>query len=176
MCLLSTRIGMFVPKISDRLREAREALGLSQQAMAERCGIVVRSQRNYESGERSPDATYLAALAAIGADVTYILTGQRVSEWERDVLARTAKTISETESDPAGKLHQSLARAFVAPGVQKAARRPKFQELEMACVSCTDDDFVFVMDAALALARRLATGRTAEPSTPISKKPARKAV
>lgn len=37
----------------------------------------MRSQRNYEKGERSPDADYLAALAAAGADVLYILTGQR---------------------------------------------------------------------------------------------------
>jgi transcriptional regulator with XRE-family HTH domain len=66
-----------VPEICDRLREVREALGLSQQALAERCGITARSQRNYESGERLPDAAYLAAIAAAGADVLYILTGQR---------------------------------------------------------------------------------------------------
>jgi len=67
-----------VPEICDRLREARESLGLSQQALAERCGITARSQRNYESGERLPDAAYLAAIAAAGADVLYILTGQRM--------------------------------------------------------------------------------------------------
>ena len=63
--------------ISDRLREQRESLGLSQAVMAEKCGVAARSQRNYESGERSPDADYLAALAAAGADVLYILTGRR---------------------------------------------------------------------------------------------------
>ena len=66
-----------MPEICDRLREVREALGLSEQALAERCGITARSQRNYESGERLPDAAYLAAIAAAGADVLYILTGQR---------------------------------------------------------------------------------------------------
>ena len=66
-----------MPEFCDRLREVREALGLSQQALAERCGITARSQRNYESGERLPDAAYLAAIAAAGADVLYILTGQR---------------------------------------------------------------------------------------------------
>ncbi len=64
-----------MPTISDRLREQREALGLSQQVLADRCGIAARSQRNYESGERLPDAAYLAAIAAEGADVLYILTG-----------------------------------------------------------------------------------------------------
>lgn len=66
-----------MPEISERLRKEREALGLSQQALADACGISARSQRNYESGERMPDAAYLAAIAAQGADVLYILTGQR---------------------------------------------------------------------------------------------------
>lgn len=67
-----------MPDICNRLKEARENLGLSQQALAERCGVTARSQRNYESGERLPDAAYLAALAAAGADVLYVVTGQRM--------------------------------------------------------------------------------------------------
>lgn len=51
-------------------------MGLSQQALADQVGISARSQRNYESGERSPDADYLAALVALGMDVMYILSGQ----------------------------------------------------------------------------------------------------
>ncbi|GBL46234.1 hypothetical protein SFMTTN_2047 [Sulfuriferula multivorans] len=35
------------------------------------------SQINYEKGERMPDAAYLSAIAAAGADVQYILTGLR---------------------------------------------------------------------------------------------------
>lgn len=63
--------------ISERLKTERENLGLSQQALADRLGIALRSQQNYEKGDRSPDANYLAAIAAAGADVRYILTGQR---------------------------------------------------------------------------------------------------
>lgn len=69
-----------MPDLSDRIREAREALGLSQQALAEKCGVTARSQRNYESGERNPDAAYLTALAAAGANVLYVLTGQPIAE------------------------------------------------------------------------------------------------
>lgn len=50
---------------------------MSQQAMADRLGVSLRSQQNYEAGIRTPDATYLTALAASGADVLYVLTGQR---------------------------------------------------------------------------------------------------
>lgn len=66
-----------MPNFSERLRTERERLVLSQQALAEKCGVTARSQRNYESGERNPDSAYLAAIAAAGADVLYILTGQR---------------------------------------------------------------------------------------------------
>ena len=66
-----------MPNFFDRLREERERLALSQQALAEKCGVTARSQRNYESGERNPDSAYLAAIAAAGADVLYVLTGQR---------------------------------------------------------------------------------------------------
>lgn len=62
--------------ISERIKTEREALGLSQQALAERLGISLRSQQNYEKGDRSPDSEYLAAMAAAGADVLFILTGE----------------------------------------------------------------------------------------------------
>ncbi|MFC4922900.1 helix-turn-helix domain-containing protein [Delftia deserti] len=60
-----------------RLKTEREALGLSQQALAERLGVALRSQQNYESGTRVPDVTYLGLLGAIGADVLYLVTGNR---------------------------------------------------------------------------------------------------
>ena len=59
-----------------RLREERERLGLSQQEMAEAGGVKKMAQWTYEKGERHPDTRYLAAIAALGADVLYILTGQ----------------------------------------------------------------------------------------------------
>ena len=61
----------------ERLKEEREALGLSQQALAERLGVALRSQQNYESGMRIPDVSYLGLLGTIGADVLYLATGQR---------------------------------------------------------------------------------------------------
>lgn len=64
--------------IGMRIRETREALALSQQQMAEKMGVSLRSQQNYEAGKREPDASYLAALTHAGADSQYILTGQRM--------------------------------------------------------------------------------------------------
>ena len=63
--------------MNDRLREERERLGLSQDEFAELGGVQRRSQGNYERGDRVPDAVYLAAIAAKGVDVLYVVTGLR---------------------------------------------------------------------------------------------------
>lgn len=52
-------------------------LGLTQAAMAERCAVLLRTLRNYELGRSSPSTEYLQALAGLGQDVRYIVTGER---------------------------------------------------------------------------------------------------
>lgn len=63
--------------IGERLKEERERLGLSQEAFGEIGGVKKLAQRNYEKGNRMPDAGYLASIAEVGVDVMYVLTGQR---------------------------------------------------------------------------------------------------
>jgi transcriptional regulator with XRE-family HTH domain len=63
--------------INDRLREERERLGLSQEALGVQGGVRKQAQHMYESGVRRPDSDYLERIATAGADVLYILTGQR---------------------------------------------------------------------------------------------------
>ena len=63
--------------IGDRLREERQRLDLNQTELGERGGVQKRAQINYELGERFPDASYLEAIAEVGADVRYIITGDR---------------------------------------------------------------------------------------------------
>lgn len=63
--------------IGIRLREERERLGMTQEGLGQAGGVLKRALIRYEKGERMPDAAFLAAIAAAGADVLYILTGQR---------------------------------------------------------------------------------------------------
>jgi transcriptional regulator with XRE-family HTH domain len=73
----------FINSIGERLREERERLGLSQTQMAEIAkqlgakGATRQSQALYEKGEQTPSAAYISAISTTGADVLYILTGQR---------------------------------------------------------------------------------------------------
>ncbi len=71
-----------------RLREAREALGKTQDEMAEFSGLSKRSYCAYEAGETQPSAKLLAALAAAGVDIAYILTGARSAPIESTLTRR----------------------------------------------------------------------------------------
>src|SRR5690554_949322 len=63
--------------IGENLRAERERLGLTQEALADAVGVTTKTQGMYERDQRSPNAEYLAALANAGADVLYVITGQR---------------------------------------------------------------------------------------------------
>ncbi|HCE7248665.1 TPA: helix-turn-helix transcriptional regulator [Pseudomonas aeruginosa] len=81
--------------IGERLKEERDQLGLSQTAFGAFGGVQKQAQIKYEKGERSPGADYLAAVAKVGADVQYILTGVRrqdsLSDDESELVARFRK-------------------------------------------------------------------------------------
>lgn len=75
--LVNTFYGFRMSTIGDRLREERQRLDLNQTQFGERGGVQKRAQINYEASERMPDAAYLSAIAQAGADVRYIITGER---------------------------------------------------------------------------------------------------
>lgn len=58
-----------------RLKSERERLGLSQDQMAEHCGVSRPTQYRYESGKGSPTGDYVNAAAKIGVNVQYVLVG-----------------------------------------------------------------------------------------------------
>lgn len=66
--------------IFSRLKEERERLGLTQPGLAELAGAAKRTVIDWEKGVSSPTAVQLAAIAAGGADVLYVVTGQRSQE------------------------------------------------------------------------------------------------
>ena len=64
---------------NERLRAERKRCGLSQEKFAALGGVAKDAQLNYENGSRKPDSDYLAAIAAAGVDVLYLLTGEFAS-------------------------------------------------------------------------------------------------
>ncbi|SFD28266.1 helix-turn-helix domain-containing protein [Collimonas sp. OK412] len=59
-----------------RLKQERKRLGMTQPDFALVGGVEKGTQINYEQDKRFPDAKYLLAIAAIGADTHYVLHGE----------------------------------------------------------------------------------------------------
>ena len=123
-----------------RLKEIREALALSQTEFAQIAGnagvpgATRQSQAKYEKGLATPSAAYLAAIAAAGADVLYILTGQRsgaaaaapvVAEPPAAQLSRRALAVAqnyEATSEEGKKIIEAAAFAAAKPAAKRGAK------------------------------------------------------
>lgn len=103
--------------IGERLREERARLGFNQAEFAAIGGVAKTSQFNYEKGDRSPDATYLCAVAAKGVDILYVVTGERKPRSTDSIGADAAELLDAyqhvTEADRRVLLRMALAFAVV---------------------------------------------------------------
>ena len=103
--------------IGDRLKEERERLGFNQTEFAAQAGASKNSQYNYEKGERSPDASYLAAVADRGVDVLYVVTGERKPTSADGITADEAgllgyyRSMSESDRQTMVRMAFALAKA-----------------------------------------------------------------
>lgn len=64
-------------EFSERLREERKRLEMNQTEFAKAAGVHLNTQSRYEKGERAPDTAYLGAIAKVGVDMAFLLTGER---------------------------------------------------------------------------------------------------
>lgn len=102
--------------IGDRLKEERERLGFNQTEFAAIAGASKNTQYNYEKGERSPDAEYLAAVFANGVDLFYVITGERKPTAAESISAAEAELIEffrlmkETDQQSMLRMASALAK------------------------------------------------------------------
>lgn len=83
---------------AERLALERIRLGLTQPEMAKAAGTPFRTYCAYEAGETEPRGSFFSAVAAVGVDVLYILTGGRDLEVERSLSADEAALINSYRS------------------------------------------------------------------------------
>lgn len=104
----------------ERLREARTALGLKQEEIAERSGVAREQWGRYERGGAAPGAEVLARAAQAGVDVRYVITGRRdytppptLSSDERELLELWRGASYETRKAAKGALVGASTRGSV---------------------------------------------------------------
>jgi transcriptional regulator with XRE-family HTH domain len=121
--------GDYFVTIGDRLKEERERLGYNQTDFAALGSTTKKSQIDYEKNTTQPKAGYLVAIACIGVDVTYVLTGVRLDEQIRqniDHMLRFTAAQDPTGMSESARLAVEAARET---GVEVRARMAEEQEL-----------------------------------------------
>jgi transcriptional regulator with XRE-family HTH domain len=106
-------------EIGERLKSERIRLGKSQAELAVATGVAKKSQTNYELGHSAPSAEYLAAAAAAGIDVLYVLTGShspQMSGDEAQLLRRYRESSPEVRTAVLGAL--GIVAIAIPGGVQ----------------------------------------------------------
>lgn len=111
-----------------RLLLERKTLGFSQTKFAEACGIKRTAQTTYESGERFPDAVYLEAAGRLGVDVSFLLTGERVTydqEIRNGAMAAVLYRLQEALGISSAELEQLIVEGEKALRAIKNINKPK---------------------------------------------------
>ena len=92
-------------QIGLRLRKERQRLGLSQNELGNRGGVEANAQGRYENGIRAPNATYFMAVADLGIDLLFVLTGVKtvtaakdLSPAERDLMIKFRSLLLEDQN------------------------------------------------------------------------------
>lgn len=125
-------------------KEVASVLGLSPTAFNDR-----------KKRDAFPEDKLLALSAKrpdLKLDVTYILTGERVSDWERDVLKRTTEVVAKMEPSGEGPISKKMLDAYKLSPAKQKARKNKYSDLEAILDRCTDDDLAMVIGVAMRLA------------------------
>lgn len=103
--------------VGERLKEERTRLGLSQTALGAVAGVGKATQINYEKDSGSPTANYLIAVATVGVDMMYVLSGVRtprpvegLSVTEEKVLDNY-RSLPESDKASVRRLTDALAQS-----------------------------------------------------------------
>lgn len=158
---------------SQRLRSAREAIGLSKADLSRKCGFTPQRYQRYENG-RIPDAATVSALATTcGVTVDWLL-GREVPNVETS--AQGEDDDLPEPGDPPAALPPDLCRYPAAcdlPG-QIAAVREDVAEVreQMATLTADMTQRMAILEKLLL---RLLAEQEREPATPDSAPPAVKA-
>jgi transcriptional regulator with XRE-family HTH domain len=104
--------------LAQRLREAREYVGLSQDEVAGALGISRPAVTNIESGTRKVEAIELERLSALyGRSVEALLTGEAPAKDDRVAfLARATQGLSDKDMDELGRFAAFLRSAPKSKG------------------------------------------------------------
>lgn len=103
---------------ASRVRSARKALGLSQQALSNHSSIPISTLKNYELGHSSPSAENLQRMHAAGINPMWVLLGHK------PILNRDAKASMARIAATKASAKQPTAKPKVKPTTKASLSKP----------------------------------------------------
>ncbi len=126
---------------ANRLREERNRLGLPQHEIADRIGSSQKLWSQYECGDTVPGGKVLAAIAAVGVDMQYVLTGAKshaVSSPEEQTLLAHFRAMDARSK--AGLLCTSSVMSMTPKAATVAIDMPRTLRLLEVFWAASDND------------------------------------
>jgi transcriptional regulator with XRE-family HTH domain len=108
-CTRQVEKSKYLRLLGQRLAEERARLGLTQAEVADFAGVTRRTQINYETGERAPDAAYFKTLEKKGVDALYVIAGRR--ETANEPASGAVSTREGRVAETAGVYHVAGLKA-----------------------------------------------------------------
>lgn len=142
--------------IGERLKEERERLGKTLPQFAEAAGAKKNTLIDWQKDVSSPPAVKLAALAKIGVDILYVITGQQTDpKATLDRQERLARDIASGAADDR-QARETMLDAASGSGAIEAiesllSKRQAALLMDYECLS--DEDKLIVERTANALAK-----------------------
>lgn len=80
---------------NERLKAVRKEMGLTQEVFAERAGVSLSSQGQYERGMAEPSAAYFLNLAEMGIDMNYLLASKFAESTKGQQLGQLQEVLNQ---------------------------------------------------------------------------------
>lgn len=113
-------------QLHERLLGERNRLKLTQDQMAKAGGVAKRTYCNYETGDREPPASFIAAVKEVGVDVGYLLFGVTAFDTlgatpSEERLLKLYRQLAESDKHTLEAMALTLAQPELASTLLKIA-------------------------------------------------------
>lgn len=123
----------------EKLKDRRNELGLSQDALARMCGISARSVYGYESGEKEPRRSTVIKLAnALSVSDRYF-DANGIEDGAGAYIAEAGRLYGEQGSRDMKKLLEDNIALFAGGEIPQSEKDTFFEAVMRAYITCKDE-------------------------------------
>lgn len=104
----------FMVRMGVRLTVERQRLNFTQKHVYNALGLGAATLSRYENGHAAPDLLQAHEFAALGYDMHYVLTGERIGESESDLSESEIAWLELYRQADDPKMLMKMAKAYIS--------------------------------------------------------------